>query len=97
MWKNSDMLEFAPFLSEASFKVSLLRYVTHRQRAFTILDMERTLPKWLIRKLRSGSSKMVCFTAENKRFLRSDERMKRLINTSMLKIKEQKKTCFWNL
>uniref|UniRef100_H3CLS7 Transient receptor potential cation channel subfamily V member 2 n=1 Tax=Tetraodon nigroviridis TaxID=99883 RepID=H3CLS7_TETNG len=40
------------------------------QRAFTILDIERTLPKCLMRKLHSGSSKTVCFTAENKRFLR---------------------------
>lgn len=74
------------FLSKASYKVFLLRcYVTYHQRAFTILDIERTLPKCLIRKLHSGSSKMVCLTAENKRFLRSDEKMNRLVDTSMLK------------
>uniref|UniRef100_A0A087XJ40 Ion transport domain-containing protein n=1 Tax=Poecilia formosa TaxID=48698 RepID=A0A087XJ40_POEFO len=30
------------------------------QRAFTILDMERTLPRWLRTKLQSGASEMVC-------------------------------------
>ncbi|XP_011606498.2 transient receptor potential cation channel subfamily V member 1-like [Takifugu rubripes] len=40
------------------------------QRAFTILDLERTLPRCLMRKLRSGSSNMLCFTAEDKRFFR---------------------------
>lgn len=79
-------------LSEASFNVFLPRYcATHHQRAFTILDMERTLPTCLIRKLRSGSSKMVCFTAQNKRFFRSDERMNRPIHHVNKKKKRTKK------
>ncbi|XP_023266093.1 transient receptor potential cation channel subfamily V member 1-like [Seriola lalandi dorsalis] len=46
------------------------------QRAFTILDMERTLPRGLKNKLYSGMSKMVCLTGENdecRRFFRVEE------------------------
>ncbi|TMS07748.1 Transient receptor potential cation channel subfamily V member 1 [Larimichthys crocea] len=47
------------------------------QRAFTILDMERTLPKCLSSKLFSGVSKMVCIGSKqdkSRRFLRVEEK-----------------------
>ncbi|XP_070762054.1 transient receptor potential cation channel subfamily V member 1-like [Enoplosus armatus] len=46
------------------------------QRAFTILDMERTLPRCLASKLYSGVSKMVCIRGEqeeSRRFFRVEE------------------------
>ncbi|XP_051254557.1 transient receptor potential cation channel subfamily V member 1 isoform X1 [Dicentrarchus labrax] len=46
------------------------------QRAFTILDMERTLPKCVTDKLYSGVSKMVCFgykQDKSRRFFRVEE------------------------
>ncbi|XP_047450081.1 transient receptor potential cation channel subfamily V member 1-like [Mugil cephalus] len=46
------------------------------QRAFTILDIERTLPKWLKTKLDSGGSKMVSLKNEQdegQRFFRVEE------------------------
>ncbi|XP_070685030.1 transient receptor potential cation channel subfamily V member 1-like [Pempheris klunzingeri] len=46
------------------------------QRALTILDMERTLPRCLTTKLYSGVSKMVCFKGErdeSRRFYRVEE------------------------
>ncbi|XP_071353076.1 transient receptor potential cation channel subfamily V member 1-like [Trachinotus anak] len=46
------------------------------QRAFTILDMERTLPRGLRNKLFSGVSKMVCLRGEKdecRRFFRVEE------------------------
>uniref|UniRef100_A0A3B3TRQ6 Transient receptor potential cation channel subfamily V member 1-like n=1 Tax=Poecilia latipinna TaxID=48699 RepID=A0A3B3TRQ6_9TELE len=46
------------------------------QRAFTILDMERTLPRWLRTKLQSGVSEMVCVRNDQddaRRFVRVTE------------------------
>ncbi|PWA25568.1 hypothetical protein CCH79_00019658, partial [Gambusia affinis] len=46
------------------------------QRAFTILDMERTLPRWLRTKLQSGASEMVCIRNDQddtRRFVRVTE------------------------
>ncbi|XP_008424925.1 transient receptor potential cation channel subfamily V member 1-like [Poecilia reticulata] len=46
------------------------------QRAFTILDMERTLPRWLRTKLQSGASEMVCVSNDQddaRRFVRVTE------------------------
>ncbi|XP_072248139.1 transient receptor potential cation channel subfamily V member 1-like [Leuresthes tenuis] len=46
------------------------------QRAFTILDMERTLPRWLRRKLQKSMSEMVCFRNDldkYRRFIRVTE------------------------
>ncbi|XP_038140789.1 transient receptor potential cation channel subfamily V member 1-like [Cyprinodon tularosa] len=43
------------------------------QRAFTILEMERTLPRWLRSKLHSRDSDMVCFKSDegkSRRFVR---------------------------
>lgn len=58
----------SPF--KALYVYKLWYYVTRHQRAFTILDLESTLPRCLMRKLRSGSSNMLCFKAEDKRFFR---------------------------
>ncbi|XP_043975914.1 transient receptor potential cation channel subfamily V member 1-like [Gambusia affinis] len=46
------------------------------QRAFTILDMERTLPRWLRTKLQSRASEMVCIRNDQddpRRFVRVTE------------------------
>ncbi|XP_014827614.1 PREDICTED: LOW QUALITY PROTEIN: transient receptor potential cation channel subfamily V member 1-like [Poecilia mexicana] len=46
------------------------------QRAFTILDMERTLPRWLRTKLQSDASEMVCVRNDQddaRRFVRVTE------------------------
>ncbi|CAI5692659.1 unnamed protein product [Oreochromis niloticus] len=42
------------------------------QRAFTILDMERTLPRWLRSKLQCRMSRMVC-SRNHRRFFRVEE------------------------
>lgn len=56
-----------------TFCVIHYHFVAHPQRAFTILDMERTLPRSLRTKLYSGVSKMVCLGGqkdESRRFFR---------------------------